>query len=63
MPSSQNEKKNLKTLAFADYCKLSYLKQAGDHETPILAHLQVLSWMILKALILKKFEFEKGSIL
>ena len=43
MPSSQNEKKNLKTLAFADYCKLSYLKQAGDHETPILAHLQVLS--------------------
>ena len=51
----------LKTLTFADYCKPSCLYQAGVKS--ILAHFQVLSWMILKTLVLKKFKFDKGSSL
>ena len=57
----QNGSMILKTLTFADYCKQSYLWQVGVKS--ILAHFHVFSWMMFKALVLKKFEFEKGSSL
>ena len=46
----------------------NYLCQIQTFSRPtlsksILAYFQVLSWMILKALVLKKFEFDKGNCL